>query len=64
MAMSGRNTRAIHTEDRRIRKNLARHLALMGRFIGEGMTKEDASRKAFRIVTGLEKEPPDPKIKP
>jgi len=58
MSMSGRNTRAIHTEDRRIRERLARHLMLMGWFMKNGMAKDEASAKAFRIVIGKEKAPP------
>lgn len=46
-------------EDRNIRKSLARHAELMTQFQAEGMSREDASRKAYKAVT-TKPDPRDP----
>lgn len=51
MAMKQTNTRAWVKEDRAIRTKLSRHAKLMQTFMAEGMTKDAASRLAFRIIT-------------
>jgi len=42
-------------DDKRVEKNLSKHSDLMAKFIKDGMDKDAASKKAYRIVTGLEK---------
>ncbi len=41
-------------DDQRIEKNLARHFKLMEKYIKEGLSKEAASKKAFKDITGFE----------
>ena len=48
MAMTNRNTRAIHTDAKRIKSNLARHAELMARHVTLGMSREAASKQAFK----------------
>jgi hypothetical protein len=38
-------------EERRIRAQLQRHAELTTQFVSEGMSREEASRKAYAIVT-------------
>lgn len=53
--MSLGNNRDYKTSDRRARKNLARHFTLMQGYIAQGMTREDASRKALEQMTAFKK---------
>lgn len=39
-------------EDRKIAANVKRHYELMTQFINEGLSKDEASRKAYDIVVG------------
>ena len=48
---SGRMTKK---EDRSIRANLARHYELMEQFVKDGLTRDEASQKAYDIVTKKE----------
>lgn len=38
-------------EDRSIRANLARHDWLMAQYMAEGMSREDASKRAFKELS-------------
>jgi hypothetical protein len=51
------NNRDYTTTDRRIRRNLARHAALMAALIKQGMTREDASREALHRMMPQESGP-------
>lgn len=42
--------------DKKIKKDLDRHIELMKKFMEDGMSKDKASKKAFDIVTGHVKE--------
>ena len=50
MAMSGRNTRAIHTEEKKTREALTAHTARMQFWMDTGMSKEYASKRAYYEV--------------
>ena len=50
MAMSGRNTRAIHTEQTRTAARLKFHQQLMLEFCNSGHDVDTASRMAFEYV--------------
>ena len=39
-----------HREERNIQQKLKQHKELMDKYVAEGMTPEDASRKAFNEV--------------
>jgi hypothetical protein len=39
-------------EERRIRERLQRHAELTTQFVAEGMGRDEASKKAFQIITG------------
>jgi hypothetical protein len=51
MSMSGRNTRAIHTDSARIAARLKFHTKLMLEFCNYGHSTEVASRMAYNVVT-------------
>ena len=55
MALGTNYKRINDRDDKRAQKNLAWHFKLMQQFISEGMDKDEASKKAYRIVTGQEK---------
>lgn len=48
--MLGSKNRDYKTEDRAIRRRLALHSELMNKYIAEGITKEEASKRAFEEV--------------
>jgi hypothetical protein len=50
MSMSGRNTRAIHTDSARIAARLKYHKKLMLKFCDYGHSTEVASRMAYNIT--------------
>jgi len=50
MSMSGRNTRAIHTDSARIAARLKFHTKLMLEFCDYGHSTEVASRMAYNIA--------------
>jgi hypothetical protein len=39
-------------EERRIRERLQRHVELTAQFVSEGLSRDEASKKAFQIITG------------
>jgi len=41
-------------ENKRIENRLDEHFHLMNRFVCQGMERDEASKKAYRIVTGQE----------
>jgi hypothetical protein len=51
MALGTNYKRIMDNEDKRRVRNLDNHFDLMQGFIAEGMGKDEASKKAFRIVT-------------
>lgn len=51
MSMHGRNDRSIHTDAKRIKHSLATHATLTATYIADGMTREEASKRAYRDVT-------------
>jgi hypothetical protein len=54
--MNERNNRSWINEDKRIRENLKRHLELMAKYEAQGMSSEDASRKAYNVIMKREAE--------
>lgn len=49
------NNRDYKTSDRRARKNLKKHSELMEKLIKQGMSRNDASREALRMMECWEK---------
>jgi hypothetical protein len=39
-------------EERKVRARLVRHSELTAQFVAEGMSRDEASKKAFQIITG------------
>lgn len=50
--MLGSKNRDYKTENRRVEKNLKRHQELMNKYIAEGLSREEASNKAYKEITG------------
>lgn len=50
MAMTNRNTRAMHTADKRIRASLDAHNALMAHYVAQGVDQTEASRLAMNVL--------------
>lgn len=53
---TNRNDRSWHTTNRRTVDTLKRHAELMAKYVEAGMTKDEASKKAYDVVTGKAKE--------
>jgi len=43
-------------ENKRIEDRLAQHFHLMSRFVCQGMERDEASKKAYKIVAGQEEQ--------
>jgi hypothetical protein len=56
MSMHGKNDRSVHSDHRKISRNLARHAELMKQFEAKGMQRIVASRLAFDVVCGKKTE--------
>lgn len=52
MSLLNRNDRSIHTDHKRVKSNLSRHADLMAKYQAQGMSRDDASKRALKVIQG------------